>query len=85
MAELVYVLCALTCLVCMLLLAQGYRRSRMRLLAWSTACFAGLFLNNVLVVIDLVLVPEADLEWIRGAVAYVAVAVMAAGLIWESS
>lgn len=85
MAELVYVLCALTCLVCAVLLARGYRRAGGGLLAWSTACFAGLFVNNVLVVIDLIVLPEVDLHYLRSMVAFASLAVLVVGLVWESS
>ena len=83
MAELVYVLCAVTCLVCALLLGRGYRRSGSRLLAWSTLCFAGLFLNNVLTAVDLMFVPDTDLRWLRSLVAFASTGVMAIGLIGE--
>ena len=83
MAELVYVLCAVTCLACALLLGRGYRRSGNRLLAWSTLCFAGLFLNNVLTVIDLIFVPDTDLRWLRSLVAFASTGVMAIGLIGD--
>lgn len=85
MAESIYVLCALTCLVCTVLLARGYRSSRSRLLAWSTACFAGLFVNNVLVVVDLIVVPEIDLHHLRTGVAFTALAVLVVGLVWEDA
>ncbi|HTJ45782.1 MAG TPA: DUF5985 family protein [Kofleriaceae bacterium] len=85
MAELVYVLCALTSLLCAILLARGYARSRQKLLVWSTLCFVGLFLNNVITIIDLVLVPDVDLRWLRSGVSFVSVALLAFGLIWEES
>jgi hypothetical protein len=84
MAELVYILCALTCLVCALLLGRGYMRTRNRLLLWSTLCFTGLFMNNVVTVIDLVVVPDVDLMWLRTSISFVAVAVQVIGLIWEA-
>jgi hypothetical protein len=83
MAELVYVLCAVTCLACALLLGRGYHRSRSRLLAWSTLCFAGLFLNNVLTVVDLMVVPDTDLRWLRSLVGFASAGVMAIGLLEE--
>ena len=39
MAETVYILCALTCMACAVLLLRGYRRSRARFLLWSSICF----------------------------------------------
>ena len=86
MAELVYVLCAITSLACAVLLGRAYRRSKQRLLLWSTLCFVGLFLNNVLTFIDLIVLPvQPDLHWIRSATGFVAVALLAIGLVWEGA
>jgi len=85
MAEAVYILCALTSLFCAVLLARSYRRQRTRLLMWSTACFAGLAINNILLFVDLVLVPGVDLGLIRSGVAFVAVALLVIGLTWEDT
>ena len=83
MAELVYGLCALTSAGCAALLLQGYRRSGTRLLFWSSLCFAGLALNNALLFVDLVVVPEIDLRLLRSAIALSATSVLIFGLIWE--
>lgn len=83
-AEIVYVLVAVTCLVCTLLLGRGYARSKQRLLLWSTLCFAGLFVNNVLTFVDLVIVPDVDLHPARSSLSFVSVAILAFGMIWES-
>jgi hypothetical protein len=84
MAEAVYVLCALTSLFCAGLLIRSYRARRSRLLLWSSACFIGLALNNALLVIDLMVVPQIDLSLLRTAVAAVAMFLLLVGLIWES-
>lgn len=85
MAELVYLLCALTSVVCASLLLHGYLRSRARLLLWSSVCFAGLATNNILLFVDLALLPTTvDLSLIRSVVALVALLVLIAGLVWES-
>jgi hypothetical protein len=52
MEGIVYVLCALTSLACAVLVLRSYFRSRARLLLWTGLCFAGLCLNNVLLVVD---------------------------------
>lgn len=83
MAAAVYLLCAVTSIVCAALLIRAYRANRARLLFWSSLCFIGLALNNVLVFIDLILVPQIDLRTLRDAVALVALAVMLFGLIWD--
>lgn len=83
MAEIVYVLCALTSLFCAVLLWRSYRRSRTKLLMWSTLCFIGLAVNNALLVVDLVLVPHANLALVRSATAMGSMMMLLIGLIWE--
>jgi hypothetical protein len=84
MAETVYVLCALTSIACAFLLLRGFLRSRTQLLFWSSACFAVLAINNVLLFVDLVVVIDVDLSLWRSATALVAVSVLAFGLTWEA-
>lgn len=52
-ADFVYVLCTLTSLLCTGLLLRSYAKNRVRLLLWSAICFAGLFVNNLMVLMDL--------------------------------
>jgi len=85
MAEAVYLLCALTSLFCAVLLFRSYRRQRTRLLMWSTLCFVGLALNNILLVVDLLVVPHVDLSLVRGATAFVAISLLVIGLLWEDT
>ena len=84
MAELVYVLCALTSIICALLLFRGFRRSGTRLLFWSAWSFVGLALNNLLLFVDLILVPTIDLGILRAVMALIGLMVLVFGLIWES-
>ena len=84
MAESVYVLCALTSLFCAGLLVRQYRVQRTRLLLWSSLGFAGLAINNALLIVDLMIVPEVDLAIVRTAAALVAMLLLVFGLIWES-
>ena len=84
MAEAVYVLCAITSLVCAVLLFKGYRDSRTRLLFWSSLCFAGLALNNALLLIDLLMGPAYDLRLLRTGIAVLALTMMIHGLVGES-
>ena len=85
MATLVYALCALTSLACAVLLLRGYRASRARLLLWSGLCFAGLTLNNVLLVLDRLVYTAVDLSTWRLVVALAAILFLLYGLIVESS
>ena len=84
MATVIYTLDALTALVCTILLFRAYLRGRYRLLLWSSICFAGLTLNNILLVLDKILLPEIDLSPWRSAAALVAMAILLYGMIWES-
>jgi uncharacterized protein DUF5985 len=85
MAEAVYLLCAVASAFCAVLLGTSYRRNPTRLLMWSTLCFVGLTINNILLVVDLVLVPEIDLSLVRAATALASVVLLLIGLLWEES
>ena len=80
----VYALCALTSIVCALLLLRGYLRSRFRLLLWSGLCFVGLAINNILLFVDLRVLPQIDLSLLRTIPAVIGAAILAFGLIWEA-
>jgi hypothetical protein len=85
MAEIVYALCALTAVACAALLLRGYLRSGARLLLWSSLCFFGLSLNNIILFVDKVLLgPGTDLSVWRSVVAFLALLVLIYGLIWET-
>jgi hypothetical protein len=83
MAEAVYLLCALTSVLCAGLLIRSWIRTRARLLLWSSLCFVGLAVNNVLLFVDLIVVPEVDLAPARSIVALCSVSVIVVALIWE--
>jgi len=84
MARLIYVLCALTSLACTWLLLRGYARTRARLLLWSGLCFAFLTLNNIVLYIDVEVVPSVDLSVVRAIPVVIALALLLYGLIWEA-
>lgn len=65
MVATVYVLCAITSSLCFVLLVRAYVAGRQRLLFWSSLCFLGLAINNVILVYDLLVVPHIDLSLIR--------------------
>lgn len=85
MAEIVYAPRAVTSVLCAALLLRAYRRSRAKPLLWSSLCFAGLAANNILLFVDLVLVPDVDLSIVRGLTAIAAMLVLLYGLIWDVS
>jgi hypothetical protein len=84
MVEIVYLLCAATGGACAVLLLRAYHRAGTRLLLWSGLCFVGLTLNNALLVVDLILVPDVDLSTWRLVPAVAGVALLLYGLVWES-
>ena len=84
MFGLIYMLCALTALLCTWLLLKAYRNSGYKLLLWGGLCFAGLTLNNILLIVDKFLVLFIDLSSWRLLLALVSVMVFLYGLIWES-
>ena len=84
MTTLVYVLCALTSIVCAVLLWRGWRRSGVKLLFWSAWCFVGLSLNNLLLVIDTRFLTTVDLALVRMLPALVGAAVLVYGLVWDA-
>jgi hypothetical protein len=84
-AEAVYILCALTSILCAVLLLRGYRATRTRLLFWASLCFGFLAINNVILYFDLVILPpQIDLFWYRNASALIGMLVLVFGLTWES-
>jgi hypothetical protein len=82
-ATAVYVLCLFTSVVIAVLLARGFARSRTRLLLWSAICFAGLAVNNLLLVLDHVVFEGEPLRTARDLVALAAPVVLLAGVIWD--
>jgi len=84
MAALIYTLCALTSITCLVLLWRSWRASGARLLFWSAMCFGALSVNNVLLVVDRVVLPtEVDLHLWRLGWALGAVLLLLFGLVWE--
>lgn len=84
MAAAIYVLCAVTSAICAILLLQAFRRGGYRLLLWSGLCFVGLTINNLLLVIDKLIVPDVDLAILRTTAAFVSMVILLYGLIWDA-
>ena len=90
MAATVYILCALTSLACAVMLWRGFAQSRARFLMWSSLCFAGLAINNILLFVDKLVLPDVDSFagisfpiW-RSAAALIGLALLIYGLIWDA-
>lgn len=78
-----YVLCTATALACTVLLWRGYLRSKVRLLLWSGLCFLAMTVENAILFIDRVVVPETDLALVRVITGLIGIVVLLFGLIWE--
>ena len=84
MAWLIYSLCALTATLCAHLLLSAYGRRGYRLLLWSGLCFAGLALNNAVLVVDKLIIGEgSDLSTPRAMISLASMSVLLYGLIWD--
>lgn len=84
MPGLIYSLCAITATLCAFLLLRAYSIGRYRLLLWSGLCFAGMAVNNVLLVVDKLVLPHVDLSIPRNLVALASMLVLLYGLIMDS-
>lgn len=81
--DILYLLCFLTSLFCCLLLIRSYRRNSSRVLLWTAACFVFLAIDNLLVVLDLIVLPTVDLALPRLFATFLAIATLLVGFIWE--
>lgn len=80
----VYILCFVTCVLCAALLTRAWLRTRTRMLLWTAISLSLLALNNFLVVVDLLIFPEANLLLWRSLAALAAGLTLVVGFIWES-
>lgn len=79
----VYFLCFASSALCAYLLSNAFSRQRERLLLWSGLCFCFLALNNLLVFIDIILLPDFNLVPFRSIMALAATSLLIYGFIWE--
>lgn len=80
-----FLLAALTSVGCMWLLLRAYARTRLRLLFWTGVCFIALSVNNILLFIDVVVLPtQIDLRVLRLSAALVGIACLLYAFIWEA-
>lgn len=66
-----------------MLLARSYFTSRARLLLWSAVCFLFLAANNLVVVVDMLLIPDISFRVLRLVLALAAVSVLLFGFVWD--
>ncbi|MCI3951303.1 MAG: rane protein [Burkholderiales bacterium] len=82
---LLYLMAVITCLTCTVLLGRGYKRTGVRLLLWSTLCFVGLSISNILLFFDVIVFPTTvDLRPWRLSTSLVGIAFLLYGFIWEA-
>jgi|AAFX01.1.fsa_nt_gi hypothetical protein len=79
----IYGLCMFTALLCAWLLLQAYRKTRYRLLFWSSVFFCIAALNNIFLVVDKVVLPDVDLMVYRYALALTGLMILLPALILE--
>lgn len=85
MPGLVYILCAITSFASAVLLWRAARGSASRLLMWSSLCFVGMAINNVLLFVH-VATPDDVRVFIPANIAALASAlVLLIGLIWDAT
>lgn len=79
----VYGLCFLTSSACAWLLARSYGRTGARLLLWSSLCFVLLAGNNLILIVDMLVLPGVDLRLWRLLLALAAASVLIFGFVWD--
>jgi len=84
MASFVYGLCALTALLCAVLLFRAYAQSGVRVLWWSGLCFSGLMLSNTALIVDKLVLPEVDLMSVRLGLTLVSIVMLLVGLLYAN-
>jgi hypothetical protein len=82
-AATVYLLCFIGSVLCAYLLVSAFRRGSEKLLLWSAICFCLLAVNNLLVFVDIIVLPELNLTVLRALTQLAAVTVLLYGFVWE--
>ena len=87
MAELVYVMCTILSIACAIMLLRGYRNTPSHLLLWSSACFGVMALNNVILLLDVLVLPDIEFGGLilRNLTGAIAGSLLLFGLVWEMS
>jgi hypothetical protein len=72
-------------IACAVLLLRGYRKSRSRLLLWSSLAFGAFAVNNLLLFVDTVVLPDIDFHgWMwRNLLGAIAGSLLLFGFIWD--
>jgi hypothetical protein len=81
MEPIVYILCAVTAGLCSGLLLRQWWRTRLPLILWAGVSFLFFTANNVVLFIDLVLVPDLDFTYLRQGLTLVGALCLTFGII----
>ena len=81
--SIVYALCFLTCAACAWLLMRSYRQAGGRMLFWAAICFLLLSINNLMVIIDILIIPDINLGVARLVAALPGVGLLIYGFVWR--
>lgn len=81
---LIYILCAVTSIVCAWLLLRNARQSRAKLLFWSGWGFVFLAIGNIFLFLDLAVIRDYDLLIVRNVITLSGIMLLLYGLIWEA-
>ncbi len=85
MSSIVFSLCAIASIYVAYLLARAYRLRPSRILFWSAICFGGLALNNIVLFVDLVLMPnEVTFALARNTIIVGSIGSLIYGLVWDT-
>ncbi len=79
----VYILCSITSVTCAILLIRAYIRRKTRLLLWCACCFAGLAIDNTLLFVDLVIIPDMSIAIWRNLFSLLGALILLCGIICE--
>lgn len=80
----VYSLCLLTSTVCAGLLGRMFLKSGARMLFWSACCFVLLAIVNLIVILDMLVIPQIDFRLARLGLSFGAVSLLLFGFIWDN-
>jgi Family of unknown function (DUF5985) len=84
LSALVYTLCALTSLLCAVLLWRDYAKSRSKALFWRGLCFTGLVASNAVLVLDKLVYTDIDLLPWRLWITLISLLALLFGLIYAN-
>jgi hypothetical protein len=86
MQKVVYLLCALTSFGCAFMLMRNFFRMGSRLLLWGGLCFGFIAASNVVLFIDLGVLPSSiDLSRYRDVLTFAGLLLLIYGLVWEAN